>query len=195
MICRIVSARLPFSMSLLNQFSIVISACLLAASVTWGQQQVVPPTPILCWGSNALGQAPATRAAKIGTFVNISAGGSHTCAVRLAGGAADGVECWGGDLAGQSPALTPGTFQEVSAGGAYTCGIEDNAAGPAPTILTCWGNDSQGQAPSTQVPTSGGGSSFTAVSAGTAHTCAINQGQFIECWGDDSSGQAPAVRH
>jgi alpha-tubulin suppressor-like RCC1 family protein len=149
-----------------------------------------------CWGSNAAGQAPATRTASVGFgFTTLTAGALHTCAAEdiLIGTHAQGaLECWGSNTYGQAPALVQGpTFGQLSGGGAHTCGIGGFTSPPA---LTCWGNNSVGQAGGTHTPTTGGGDSFVTISAGAAHTCAINQNHFVECWGNNSYGQAPAVR-
>jgi hypothetical protein len=61
-----------------------------------------------CWGNNADGQAPGTRAALSGSFTQVAAGHIHTCTLR-----SDGVvECWGRNEFGQAPAirLASGTF-------------------------------------------------------------------------------------
>jgi len=50
---------------------------------------------LACWGLNLSGQLDAP--AGVGPFVELSAGGSHTCG-RLAGG---GVVCWGSNASGQ----------------------------------------------------------------------------------------------
>src|SRR6266566_2174709 len=54
-----------------------------------------------------------------GTVAQVSAGHSHTCALRTD----NTVVCWGSDNFGQA---TPpaGAFTQVSAGGRHTCGVK-----------------------------------------------------------------------
>ena len=108
-----------------------------------------------------MGAAPASAA----PHVQVSAGGGHTCALKLD----QTLVCWGLNDHGQA---TPpaGTFTAVSAGSLHTCGIRTDAT------VTCWGQDDEGST----VPPTGG---FTAVSAGGAHTCGIRTDATLVCWG------------
>ena len=98
------------------------------------------------------------------TWHQVSAGGSHTCGVKMDGS----VACWGYDNSGQS---TPpsGGFQVVSAGGVHTCGVKMDGS------VACWGYyDVQSTPPS---------GSFRAVSAGGTHTCGVKMDGSVVCWG------------
>ena len=109
-----------------------------------------------------------------GAFKAVTAGGSHSCAIR-----GDGtVACWGYNHDGQADAPS-GTFKAVAAGGFHSCAIRSDDA------LACWGDDRYGQtgAPSGR---------FRAVAAGELHSCAIRGDDSIACWGANLYGQADA---
>ncbi|HKB35931.1 MAG TPA: RCC1 domain-containing protein, partial [Gemmataceae bacterium] len=92
---------------------------------------------IACWGDNSAGQAnPPT-----GRFGFVTAGGRHTCAMRLNPGAPDEdtVVCWGDNASGQASAPSD-RFNTISAGLRHTCGIRR-----ADAALVCWGDNSLGQ--------------------------------------------------
>jgi alpha-tubulin suppressor-like RCC1 family protein len=147
----------------------------------------------------------------------VSAGGSHTCAVRTNGQ----VRCWGANASGQlgygftdtvgdteaplaagpvdlGPAPGVGrTAAMISAGGTHTCAVLDNGT------VRCWGEGSSGQlglaatadVGDTEVPASvatvdvGTGRTAVAVTAGAAHSCVILDDGSVRCWGEGSSGQ------
>jgi alpha-tubulin suppressor-like RCC1 family protein len=129
------------------------------------------------------------------TWLQVSAGGAHTCGIR----ANHTLWCWGLNNAGQlgiasntSQKLpvqvgTAHDWLQVSAGGAHTCGIRAGGA------LYCWGLNSSGQL---------GIASFTSqntpqllsttwlqVSAGGAQTCAVRSNHTLWCWGRNTSGE------
>ena len=106
-------------------------------------------------------------------YQSVSAGGTHTCAIRDDGT----LVCWGDDSAGQLDGIPGGTFQSVSAGGTHTCAIRDDGT------LVCWGDDSAGQLDG--IP----GGQFQVTTAGGTRTCAIGDGSGLVCWGSNSEGQ------
>ena len=117
--------------------------------------------------------APATG------FVAVSAGESHTCAIRAGNGA---IECWGDNDYGQID-VPPGRFSAVSAGKAFTCAIR---AGNGE--IECWGSNeiwfwNGGDYQFVDAPAG----PFTAVSAGGAHACGLRTNGAIECWTDKHS--------
>lgn len=180
---------------------------------------------LYCWGANASGQlglgdtsgrsTPTLVGGALAnkTVTDITAGGSHTCALT----SGDGLYCWGENGYGQvgvgggADRLTPQSVASdvsaISAGANHTCGVQ---AG----VVYCWGQNNNGQlgienytnqAYPQQVSdteeclrwrwgycrtwgplfTNG---SVTAVSAGNSHTCVISGGSAY-CWGLGTSGQ------
>lgn len=153
-----------------------------------------------------------------GTVVEVSAGGSHTCAL-LEGGT---VRCWGrgdeGQLGyglndkisedlnvGDTPENTPeligdvnvgGTVVQIAAGGQHTCALLDDGD------VRCWGDGSRGQlglampsiivgddeTPADLPPVNLGGKAVQ-ISAGAFHTCALLEDGMLRCWGLNQSGQ------
>ncbi|HCP44928.1 MAG TPA: hypothetical protein DIU15_02715 [Deltaproteobacteria bacterium] len=110
-----------------------------------------------------------------GTFIHVSAGGWHSCAVSSAGD----VQCWGADNGmeedrGQVTGRPTGTgFVEVAAGWRHSCGLE--ASGE----VQCWGHDNYGQSSPPSGP-------FRQLSAGGWHTCGLQEDDALRCWGVDN---------
>lgn len=163
--------------------------------------------------STALAQtpdsAPLGRSASL-SFVAVSAGGWHSCAVTLGGLA----YCWGygrdgelgtGDTASSRvPVQVAGghRFVTVSAGRFHTCGIT------ADSVAYCWGGNWQGQVGTDSVGESctnrkklqqpfacslhprpvAGGHHFSALSTGALHTCGLTGGGDAYCWGYNGQG-------
>lgn len=121
---------------------------------------------LTCWGANGAGQASAPA----GSFVDVTAGDEHACAIEATGLA----RCWGQPGGGR---LDPpaDTFVQLSAGSVFTCGVTDVGS------IQCWGN----------APTPVPAGMFSQVASGTLHVCAIVETDgSLRCWGDNGDGQS-----
>jgi alpha-tubulin suppressor-like RCC1 family protein len=135
------------------------------------------------------------------SWISVSAGENHTCAVR-----ADAtLWCWGANFLGQlgtggttgndvpqqvtSPAADG--WASVSAGGQDTCAVR------ADGTLWCWGaniNGALGLGTTTgqslpQQVTTPASTGWARVSMGGGHTCAIRGDATLWCWGSNFQGQ------
>jgi alpha-tubulin suppressor-like RCC1 family protein len=185
-----------------------------------------------CWGANGFnGQYPWEFGGRLGTgdttnrviavptpvagghtFLVISAGGSHDCAVDVAGVA----YCWG--LNYRTGALGDGTqtnrampvavaadltFSTLSAGSDFTCGL--TSVGEA----YCWGNNRLGALGigSRTGPDNCGtlicstrplrvltDLRFSTISAGGSHVCGLTADGIAYCWGGNSQGELGDAR-
>lgn len=146
--------------------------------------------------------AAAPIAIKSG-FVQVAAGGHHTCAIAEIDG---GVYCWGqnhyGQL-GQDPGvLTESTVavpmgllgvKALAAGDLYTCAIL------ADNTVACWGANmyaqlGNGGLVSTHIPTPisdsiDGPISAKSITAGSGHACALTDLGSVYCWGYNNQAQ------
>ena len=143
---------------------------------------------VQCWGGNGHGQAgfedptgPMTCTpsgcrpgyARIwGPFIDVSAGTTHTCAVRV-----DGIlQCWGETRELQS--FPPdGEFVAVSSGFKHSCALAVDST------VHCWGRDAFGE---TRAPVG----EFAAVSAGSSFSCGLRPDGRVECWGNNNNGRS-----
>ncbi len=166
-----------------------------------------------CWGANADGELgiiggpvvpPDSLSINLPTtvqggllFALISAGGLHTCAIDMVGGA----WCWGNNASGQlgdgsnTVAVAPRAviggvvFGSISAGNSHTCGLDNNG------VAYCWGANASGQLgtggalPTNAPVVVAGGFVFANISAGKAHTCGVTTAGALYCWGSNSKGQ------
>jgi alpha-tubulin suppressor-like RCC1 family protein len=131
-------------------------------------------------------------------FIEVTAGGAHSCALdqdRLAW-------CWGSNSNGQlgivrrhdrqlTPVAVNGGFRfsSISAGDRHTCGIDVD------TRTLCWGANDSGQlgdgtrsdrdAPRYVIDAP----PFTEIAAGGRHSCAIDRDARVHCWGANEALQ------
>ena len=147
----------------------------------------------------ALAGLVAARPALAASASAISAGGRHTCALTVAGGA----QCWGANEVGQLgngstsgsrvPVDVSGLTSAVAAVAAadyHTCAVTSGGA------AKCWGYNEGGQLgnggdtdSATPVEVAGLGSGVRAVAAGGSHTCALTTAGAVKCWGWNLYGQ------
>ena len=163
-----------------------------------------------CWGTGNNGRlgygnashrlSPGEVIPGISSVVQISAGGSHTCALVSSGR----VHCWGwGDsdrlgyggnttsrtVPGQAiPGLTD--VIQIVAGNDFTCSLQSSGG------AHCWGEGSSGQlgygntsnrdSPGEAIPNLNG---VRQISLGDDHTCALTEGGSVHCWGWGNSGR------
>jgi Regulator of chromosome condensation (RCC1) repeat/Collagen triple helix repeat (20 copies) len=115
----------------------------------------------LMMGSALVAVVPASAEA----LVQVSAGGGHSCAIKVDAT----IACWGSNSDGQA---TPpaGTFSAVDAGGLHTCAVRTDAT------VACWGKNDDGES----TPPSG---AFSSVSAGGDHSCGLRTDGTLACWG------------
>jgi alpha-tubulin suppressor-like RCC1 family protein len=179
---------------------------------------------VYCWGLGSTGRLGYPGLAQVGdtsmttpmmvgpvniggTAIQISAGGSHTCALL----ATNEVRCWGDAGYGQlgtedtddigddeAPVDGPladvgGTVVQISAGSWHTCALIDTGD------VKCWGRADEGQLGygnedviGTQVgdmppPVVNVGGSVIEIDARMV-TCARLASEAIRCWGDDQVG-------
>lgn len=166
---------------------------------------------VWCWGFNGSGrlgdgtttqrtspvEVKDTSNAALTGVVDITAGASHTCAVKATGE----VYCWGLNANGQ---LGDGTYMQstkaklvldvadavkVSAGEIHTCAMRETGQ------AVCWGFNGNGRLGDgfvTQANTPVGVSEScgaTRVATGDVSSCAIESLGQVVCWGGNGSGQ------
>lgn len=165
---------------------------------------------LYCWGSYSNGLlgisglssnvlAPALVDSSR-TWLAVSAGSEHSCALELAGG----IYCWGkngdgrlGDgtiIARYIPTAVAGTnsgWVQVSVANESSCGLKSTGQ------IYCWGDNSQtqlglgssvGTADQTSPQALSG--TWTEVSIRNDHACAIEKNTgIVHCWGNNGNGQ------
>jgi len=164
---------------------------------------------LFCWGQNDFGQlgdgsvdasnTPVEESSAAEDWARVSAGTSHTCAVKVDGR----LYCWGHDGNGQLgigslddspvPVEVAGQaidWEQVACGDHHTCATRMDGQ------LFCWGEGisdqlGDGTTEDRLVPTAeaDGVRTWTSVSAATHHTCAIREGGRIYCWGSNIWGE------
>ncbi|MFO0604731.1 MAG: FG-GAP-like repeat-containing protein [Polyangiales bacterium] len=190
-----------------------------SGACTGGGELIQVGNEIRCWGDNTLGQlgdgtttnrnSPTAvrepplqsgEVAQVRQYLQVVAGGLHTCAL-LVGGA---VECWGYNESGQlgngqsgnrRPNATPVRVMgltgvvEITAGGFHTCARLTDGS------VRCWGSNARGQLGNDRTDNSAmpvpvtGLTNAVEITAGGEHTCARLSSGEVQCWGGNSDGQ------
>jgi alpha-tubulin suppressor-like RCC1 family protein len=162
---------------------------------------------VMCWGNNFVGQVGNGITSRVevspvaitvlSDIVAVSAGQSHSCALKVSGS----VACWGSNTNGQlgnggtstavlSPADVPDLANAVgiSAGESHSCALQTNGS------VACWGLNRYGQlgdgsTENKYAPVAMTGlSDAVAVSAAQFHTCALKASGSVVCWGYSGYG-------
>lgn len=135
-------------------------------------------------GLHCVGNGRVADDAPEGTFVSLSVGFDHGCALRQDGTLA----CWGdgSNPDGEPPFQAvppPWPVTAVAAGlGYHTCALREDAT------IGCWGGDGGGDggtvyAGNLRAPPG----AFASIAAGYVHTCALKADGTVHCWGEHAS--------
>jgi alpha-tubulin suppressor-like RCC1 family protein len=141
-------------------------------------------------------------------WLDVTAGGTHTCGLRSGGTG----WCWGGGgygelgYGGAGVQTTPAQVKDftdwtsLAAGGEHTCGVRSNGT------LWCWGRGAHGRIGNGEAfdaavwwldqvlaagaaPDGATWNDWIAVTAGEAHTCGLRSNGTLWCWGHGGSGR------
>jgi cysteine-rich repeat protein len=176
---------------------------------------------VRCWGRNERGQLGYGNQDEIGDdeapnsvdlvdvggrAVQLTAGGSHTCAL-LEGGA---VRCWGNNSHGQlgrgntapiengelpgsvAPVDAGGRVVQLAAGDLHTCALLEGGE------ARCWGYNEDGRLGYGHTSAIGDsaiprtvdvGGPVVQLAAGGSHTCALMEDGGVRCWGSGEDGK------
>ncbi len=163
-----------------------------------------------CWGNNAYGQMgfgkmtdihlPAEDVVNLkGRVLEVTAGGSQTCALTAGGG----VQCWGDNRYGQlGDGTTHKRYEPVQVTG-LTSGVNNIESGWNSTCavisggeLRCWGWNFYGQLGdgttvnhSSPVRVRFLTDGVKRIGVGWGHTCVVTESGTVKCWGLNGSGQ------
>lgn len=169
---------------------------------------VTTTNTLQCWGINGSGEvgvgAPPyaiytpTTVSSLTNVASVSAGLSHTCAVKTSGD----LYCWGVNYDGRLGTGNNSTEDEpvqvsalnnvesVSAGNDHTCAVLTDES------LSCWGSGNDGQigasvaTRNTPHTVTGLSDDVQAVSAGGNFTCALLVNDTVQCFGINDAGQS-----
>ncbi|MGA9519827.1 MAG: hypothetical protein WBV82_00100 [Myxococcaceae bacterium] len=164
---------------------------------------------VKCWGQNLDGELgdgtevsrfePVDVIGLTSGVVQVTARGTHTCALSVGGG----VKCWGANAVGQvgdgtrdertAPVDVNGLssgVEQISAGTVHTCALLSEGG------VKCWGHNTFGQlgngantnslvpVDAVNLPTE-----IAQLALGGHHTCVLTAAGGAKCWGFNHSGQ------
>ncbi len=112
-------------------------------------------------------------------FIQVSAGGDHTCGLRSDGS----VVCWGSDEFGQLRVPADERFTAVAAAGVHTCGLRTDGTAVCWGYTTPSGEDlAEAQGPLYKAPFPSEDERFTEIKAGGGITCGFRADGSVICW-------------
>jgi alpha-tubulin suppressor-like RCC1 family protein len=160
-----------------------------------------------CWGNDYegqlgdgtppetsnLGRGTPVRAQADASFVAVTAGGLHTCAIDTSHRA----WCWGAAPLGDGTMTTrsvptkvlglPGPVIEIAAGAGHTCALLGDRT------VWCWGENTRGEVgngtyspPVVSPARVAGVADVVTIGLGAQHTCAIESDHSVWCWGSNA---------
>jgi len=161
-----------------------------------------------CWGGNGSGQlgdlsvaerhTPVQVTRMGNTVVAVSAGRTHTCAIKKDGT----VWCWGDNVNGQlglepsGAVLSPsqvaglsGTVVQISSGPGHTCAVKKDRT------AWCWGDNATGQLGDQTLESRHKPvkvqlePAVSRIGAGAFHGCSLDGKGVVWCWGSNAAGQ------
>jgi alpha-tubulin suppressor-like RCC1 family protein len=165
---------------------------------------------VRCWGSRVHGQVgngagfggqlTSAAVAGVGDAVQLSAGASHTCALRSNGT----IVCWGSNWAGQlgdgttTNRLVPTLVSGINTAVSVTSGWDHTCAVLSDTSARCWGSNLNMQTGDGNFLLRGDRLravvvkdivNVVSLTAGRWHTCASFGDATMRCWGNNNAGQ------
>ena len=167
---------------------------------------------ISCWGRNWEGQlgngqrdydlvsSAPVQVVVITDATDVSAGSSHSCALREGGT----ISCWGENKHGQLGnqrgyhfvSSAPVQVADITDATAISAGNQHSCALHQTGTISCWGSNTYGQLGNKTYTESSSApvqvesiTDATAVSAGFRHSCALHQTGTISCWGSNGRGR------
>ena len=111
-----------------------------------------------------------------GTFIAVSSGDSHHCALKTD----RTLACWQSGRKGRSLSYAPaGEFSDIAAGHSHSCALRLVGS------IVCWGWDSAGE---TDAPSG----IFKSVTAGYYYSCGLRIDSTVACWGYSRFTNSPS---
>jgi alpha-tubulin suppressor-like RCC1 family protein len=186
-----------------------VSNAIQVTAGTWHTCALLSGAHIDCWGDGSygeLGNGAEGESAKsdtpmevqgIGSAIQVTAGGFHTCAV-LSGGH---VDCWGENFYGElgngmtRKSDTPVEVQGITDAVQLTAGERHTCAVLSGGHVECWGENGWGElgdgtTSDSDTPVEAQGiSDANQLTAGSGFTCALLSTGRIGCWGNNYYGQ------